>query len=78
MGIYSEGSPKLKAEALRIRFLTLLRYEDFPWPYLGVSQDQGYLCGGPHNKDNSIVGPSILGPPHFGKVPHVQGFDLYV
>ena len=26
---------------------------------------------GPHNKDYSILG-SILGSPHFGKLPHIQ------
>ena len=28
---------------------------------MGVSQNHGYLFGGPHNKDYSILG-SILGP----------------
>ena len=35
---------------------------------LGVSQNNGYLYGGPHNKDYSILG-SILGSPDFGKLP---------
>ena len=35
---------------------------------LGVSQNYGYLFGGPHNKDYSILG-SILGSPYFGKLP---------
>ena len=35
---------------------------------LGVSQNSGYLFGGPHNKDYSILG-SILGSPYFGKLP---------
>ena len=30
-----------------------------------VSQNEGYLFGGPHNKDHSIFG-SILGPPILG------------
>ena len=35
---------------------------------LGVSQNEGYLNGGPHDKDYSILG-SILGSPSFGKLP---------
>ena len=37
--------------------------------YIGVraSQNYGYLCGGPHNKDRIILG-SILGSPYFGKL----------
>ena len=35
----------------------------------GVSQNQGYNFGGPHNKDYSIRG-SILGSPYFGKLPY--------
>ena len=35
---------------------------------MGVSQNYGYLIGGPHNKDHSILG-SILGAPYFGKPP---------
>ena len=34
---------------------------------MGVSQNYGYLFGGPHNKDYSIFG-SMLGFPYFGKV----------
>ena len=37
---------------------------------MGVSQNQGCLFGGPHNKDYSIWG-SILGSPYFGKLPYV-------
>ena len=33
-----------------------------------VSQIYGYYFGGPNNKDYSILG-SILGSPHFGKLP---------
>ena len=40
-----------------------LRVED-----LGVAQNQGYLFGGPYNKDSRILG-SILGYPNFGKLP---------
>ena len=36
---------------------------------MGISQNYGYLFGGPHNKDYSILG-SILGPPYFGKLPY--------
>ena len=36
--------------------------------YMGVSQNWGYLFGGPYNKDYSILG-SILGSPYFGKLP---------
>ena len=35
---------------------------------MGDSQNYGYLFGGPHNKDYSILG-SILGSPYFGKLP---------
>ena len=34
------------------------------WGLYGVSQDQGYFFGGPHNKDYSILA-SILGVPLF-------------
>ena len=37
---------------------------------MGVSQNQGYLFGGPYHKDYSIVG-SILGSPYFGKLPSI-------
>ena len=36
---------------------------------MGISQNYGYLFGGPHNKDYSILG-SILGSPYFGKLPN--------
>ena len=36
---------------------------------IGFSQNWRYPLGGPHNKDYSILG-SILGSPHFGKLPH--------
>ena len=36
---------------------------------MGVSQNKGYLSGGPHNKDYSILG-SILGSPYLGKLPY--------
>ena len=39
-----------------------------PLSDLGVSQNWGYHFRGPHNKDYSILG-SILGSPHFGKLP---------
>ena len=35
---------------------------------MGVSQNKGYLFGGPHTKDYSILG-SISGSPYFGKLP---------
>ena len=38
--------------------------------YLVVSQNKGYLFGGPYNKDYSILG-SILGYLNFGKLPFV-------
>ena len=41
-----------------------------PYGYLGVSQNWGYLFGGPYNKDYSILG-SILGSPYFGKLPFI-------
>ena len=34
-----------------------------------VSQDWGYLFRGPYSKDYIIFG-SILGSPHFGKLPY--------
>ena len=37
---------------------------------MGLSQNYGYLFGGPHNEDYSILG-SILGSPYFGKLPHL-------
>ena len=49
--------------------------------YMGVSQNYGYLFGGPCNKDYSIWGP-ILGSPYFGKLPymhlytHILGLDF--
>ena len=36
---------------------------------MGVSQNQGYLFGGPYNKDYSMLG-SILGYPNCGKLPY--------
>ena len=36
---------------------------------MGISQNYGYLLGGPHNKDYSMLG-STLGSPCFGKLPH--------
>ena len=39
-----------------------------------VSQNWGYLIGGPHNKDYSIWG-SILGSPYFGKLPNISGVE---
>ena len=38
---------------------------------MGVSQNWGYLFGGPYNKDYSILG-SILGSPYFGKLPYEE------
>ena len=35
----------------------------------GFPKIRGYLIGGPSNKDYSILG-SILGSPHFGKLPY--------
>ena len=37
--------------------------------HMGVSQNWGYLIGGPQNKDCSILG-SILGSPYSGKLPY--------
>ena len=39
---------------------------------MGVSQNYGYLVGGAHNKEYSILG-SILGSPYFGKLPFSCG-----
>ena len=38
------------------------------FPDLVVSQNLGYLFGGPYTKDYNILG-SILGSPYFGKLP---------
>ena len=38
---------------------------------MGVSQNYGYLVGGPYHKDYSIFG-CIYGSPYFGKVPYRQ------
>ena len=35
---------------------------------MGVSQNWGYLLGGPYNKEHRIL-ESILGSPYFGKLP---------
>ena len=37
---------------------------------MGISQNYGYLFGGPNNKGYSILG-SILGYPNFGKQPYI-------
>ena len=44
---------------------------------MGVSQHWGFLFGGPHNKDYSILG-SISGSPYFGKLPNktLEGLGL--
>ena len=34
-----------------------------------VSPNERYFCGGPYNKDYSILVP-ILGSPYFGKLPY--------
>ena len=38
---------------------------------LVVSQNSGYLFGGPHNKDYGIL-ESILGSPYLGKLPFLH------
>ena len=42
---------------------------------MGVSQNYGYLFGGPNNKDYSILG-SKLGSPYFGKLPNIWCFKI--
>ena len=37
---------------------------------MGVSQNLGYHFGGLNNRHYSILG-SILGSPHFGKLPYI-------
>ena len=37
-----------------------------------LSQNEGYLFGGPYNKDQNILG-STLGSPYFGKLPQKGG-----
>ena len=44
---------------------------------LGAPTAQGYLFGGPPNKDSSEMG-SILGFPNFGKLPHGLGFRCFL
>ena len=44
---------------------------------MGVSQNWRYLFGGPYNKDYNIFG-SILGSPHFGKLPYRDYIRDYV
>ena len=39
---------------------------------MGDSPNWGYLLGGPHNKDYSILG-SISGPPFLEKLPYYFG-----
>ena len=41
----------------------------------GVSQNKGYLFGGPHSKDCDIWG-FILESPYFGKVPNRNQKDI--
>ena len=43
-------------------------WQRFCCRYVGVSQNEGYHSGGPHNKDYDILG-SILGSGYFGKLP---------
>ena len=44
---------------------------------IGVSQNYGYLFGGPHNKDYSIL-RSILGSPYIGKLPNWSSNGLLI
>ena len=39
-----------------------------------VPQNKGYLLGGPHNKDYSVLG-GVLGFPYFGKLPFRVQWD---
>ena len=43
----------------------------FGLPRMGVFQSEGYLEGGPHNKDYSML-VSILECPFLGKLPTVE------
>ena len=57
-GRHAEGrSPGSSSDQEVLRFL------------MGVSQNQGYLFGGPHNNDYGILG-SILGSPFFWELPY--------
>ena len=58
------GSPDQSPTAIPVG----LRLIHASIPYKEVSQNDGYLIQGPHNKDCSILG-SILGSPYFGKLP---------
>ena len=52
-----------------------LRHGKFIW---GFPKIMGNLCGGPRNKDYSILG-SMLGFPYFGKVPYgLEGLEFGV
>ena len=42
---------------------------------MGVSQNQGTIFRGPHNKDYSLLG-SILGSPYLGKLPYLAVQDV--
>ena len=39
--------------------------------HVRVAQNLGFLLGGPHNKDYSILG-SVLGYPYFGKLSYLE------
>ena len=70
-GLGSEVDAVLEVEASRLTPLLAvpLAVTAFAsWRQVGVSQITGTFLGGPHNKDYSILG-SILGSPHFGKLP---------
>ena len=41
---------------------------------MGVSQNLGYLFGGPYNEDNDILG-SAWGPPILGNYHMVEGIS---
>ena len=43
--------------------------------HMGFPKIGRYFFRGPNNKDPIILG-SILGVPHFGKLPHILGFRV--
>ena len=69
--LHAKGLKASKPEAGSLNPLKPKQYGGFP--KLGVP---GTFFWGPHNKDYSILG-SILGFPHFGKVPYCNPYDFH-
>ena len=58
------GNPFLGA----LVWMEAVKWESEVVQNMGISQNSGYLFGGPHNKDYNMSG-SILGSPYFGELP---------